>query len=300
MPTESHLGAYLRHLENHRRLASTSIDGYRQELTRLVKLRVPFETEPLAVHITRRIDGGLRGPAARNRLLVIIRGFSRFLVVKGVLPTDPTASIERARVPRTIKIALDVDSLDRVLGLIRSRPATWRRTRDEVIIQVFFYTGLRVSELRSLNLDQVDLERRTLRATHRKGGSLVDVPLNDKSAAALSRWLADRPSSSDQAVFIGTRTLRRLSVRSIQKTLKKLGDEAGVPLHPHALRHAHATALLRVGVSVEVIRQSLHHSSLQTTQRYLHSDDHLLRTALAKMPPLCGRTEEIPQPDTDR
>ncbi|MDQ3960154.1 MAG: tyrosine-type recombinase/integrase [Pseudomonadota bacterium] len=132
------------------------------------------------------------------------------------------------RVPkkRVKSIAPSVHDLCAILDALHREVPTWRRQRDETIIQVFFYTGLRVSELERLNLEQLDFTGRRICRAHRKGGDMVDVVLNKAAIEALRDWLRTRPESSAPAVFVN-RSGGRLLVRAIQKRIGR------TPIQPH-------------------------------------------------------------------
>lgn len=292
LPTAEHVARYLRHLELDRHLAASTVEGYGAELGLLVTRRVSLEPASLAAFVSLAPAGGLLAPNTRNRRLAILRGFCRYLVARGELSADPTTSIQRARVPRDHVPGLTVADLRAVFAALREEHPSPRRIRDEAIFSLLFYTGLRISELLSLAVDQVDLGVAVLRQAMRKGGGRTDVVLAPPAATSLAAWLSQRPGEATGPVFT-SRGSRRLSVRQVQKRLAELGDRVGLGdrLHPHALRHTHATALLRVGVDVELVRRSMNHASLATTGRYLHSDDGLLRQALARLPSLDGGEE---------
>ncbi|MCK6565113.1 MAG: tyrosine-type recombinase/integrase [Dehalococcoidia bacterium] len=288
MVTTRHLDAYLRHLADDLRRATSTIAGYEAELRLLLARQVALEPETIAAFITRTEDGELLAPTTRNRRLAIVRGFTRYLVAQGALATDPTASIARAKVPADREAALTVDELSQVVAVVVRSSTGALRIRDLSLVLLLFYTGLRVSELLRLDVDQVDLDAGLLRRATRKGGGATDVVLHPCAAEALRAWLQVRPSSGGGLFPRGNSTL---TVRAVQKRLRALGLAAGLGtrLHPHALRHAHATALLRCGISTELIRQSLNHTSLQTTQRYLHGDLGMVRAAIGQLPDLLPR-----------
>ncbi|MFZ5478331.1 MAG: tyrosine-type recombinase/integrase, partial [Myxococcota bacterium] len=202
--------------------------------------------------------------------------------------------------PRRSRSALAQADLERVVGVLLAEPPSWRRTRDGTLLLLFFYTGLRLTEAHRLDVDQVDLGGGVLRAALRKGGDVTDVVLHPCLAAQLAVWLQVRPRAQAGASFsqenestpagclFPAERGARLSKRQIQKRLKALGEAAGlgVALHPHLLRHAHATGLLREGVATAVIQQSMNHHALATTELYLHGDLGLVRLAIARLPAL--------------
>lgn len=226
MPTLDQVTEYVQHMELALHRAPSTVRGYREELESLVERGVPLEPTAIATWVSTGDAGQPLAPNTKNRRLVILRGFLAFLVGRGDLSEDLSGHIKRARVPRPTTAALGVVELVSVLKVIAAGRATWRRSRDATILLVLFQTGLRISELRNLNLDQVDLRTRVLWGTLRKGGALVDVPLNDEATLALSTWLRVRPVTTDNAVFVGGTGLRRLSVRILQRRLAELGQAA--------------------------------------------------------------------------
>lgn len=283
--SEADIERYLQHLEEDRGLLPRTLSGYRQELVQLVRRNVPLSAEPLTQFVRTSAEGMVLLPTTRNHRLVILRGFLRWLVEHGRLSGDPSAAIRHARIPKKQRTALSVDELRRVVAAIREHPASWRRTRDETLVLLMFYSGLRVAEVLGLNVDQVDVLGRAIRDVRRKGGEVVDVPVSLASAELLEAWLAVRPPAASGALFCAGDG-KRLSARAVQKRLGALGVRACLSgrTNPHAFRHSHATALLRVGIPTEVIRQSLNHDSIETTARYLHGDEELLRAALERLP----------------
>lgn len=245
------------------------------------------DQEDVRRFIMQGASGRTLAPATANRRLSAIRGLARFLQERGEMHSDPTAGMKRVPKKRVRTVAPSARELCAILNALAHEPTTWRRQRDETIIQLFFNTGLRVSELQRLNLDQLDCAGGRIRQAHRKGGDMVDVVLNQAAIKALEQWLKVRPDSSLSAVLTNRRG-GRLSVRAIQKHFRQLWERAGVttPIHPHRVRHAHATALHAAGVSLELIRESMNHTTIAMTQHYIHSDEEELREALDLLPVL--------------
>ncbi|MFZ5477060.1 MAG: tyrosine-type recombinase/integrase [Myxococcota bacterium] len=304
IPAPDLLHAFLRHLAEDERKAASTVAGYRAELELLVRRGVALVPEALGAHLTWLPDGAPVAATTRNRRLSILRAFVRWLLARGELAADPLAGIRRAKVPRRHRSALTAADLERVVGVLLAEPPSWRRTRDGTLLLLFFYTGLRLAEAHRLDVDQVDLAGGVLRGALRKGGDVTDVVLHPCLAAQLAVWMQVRPRPKEAVSFprgnerpatdVPTGCLfpaergARLSKRQIQKRLKALGEAAGlgVALHPHLLRHAHATGLLREGVATAVIQQSMNHHALATTELYLHGDLGLVRLAIARLPAL--------------
>jgi integrase/recombinase XerC len=283
-PTTHDIDTYLRHLRDDVGHADRTIQGYRAELRLLVTRAVPLDPEALARFISQQANGLPLAPSSRNRRLSIVRGFVRYLVAAGLLAADPSLGVRRSSVPRRRRAALTSADVTRLVESLLTEAPSWRRTRDGTLLLLFFYTGLRLTEVTRLNADQVDLGAGVLRAAVRKGGDITDVVLHPTLGAQLAIWMALRPAAADGSLFPGGNR-SRLTGRRIQKRLQELGRRArlGVPLHPHLLRHAHATGLLREGVATAIIQESMNHRALATTERYLHGDLELVREAVRRL-----------------
>lgn len=293
--TKAQVEAFLLHLQQNLSRLPSTLDHYRQQLSALLHRQVALESDALAQFIGIRPDGRAYQPSTRNHRLVIIRAFCRYLLSQGLLSTDPTQEIKRGKVPTIERYAPREEHLAAMLKALHQEPASWVRTRDEALLKLYFYTGLRLNEAHLLNLDQVDTERRELHHVRHKGGHIKDVDLHRLAAEALYRWLIERPASASEALFINQYG-DRLSLRGIQKRVTKLGERAGFGqrLHPHALRRAHATELQRAGTPLGVIQQALNHQSIVTTQRYVQTDRPQIRAAIARLPTLGKHTKRSP------
>ena len=279
--------SYLRHLAEALGRSPTTVAGAREELGLLVKRGITIASAALTAHLTWLPDGRLLAPTTRNRRLAILRGFVRFLQAEGLIPEDPLVGVRRAKLPRRVREAIGARELHQVLVTLLAEPRRWHRTRDATLLLLHYYTGLRLTEVARLDIDQVDLAAGVLRRAVRKGGDITDTVLHPVLASQLAIWLRVRGESGQRALF-ARRSSGRLSPRSIQLRLHRMGERAGlaVRLHPHLLRHAHATGLLRSGVTTAVIQQSMNHRALATTELYLHGDLELVRAGVERLPVL--------------
>jgi integrase/recombinase XerC len=162
----------------------------------------------------------------------------------------------------------------RLLGLDMS-------ARDRAVVSLFCYAGLRCNELRMLDVGDLSFEGATVLVRHGKRSKQRIVPLHTEAAAALEAHLDGR---SVGAVFLSSRD-RRLSNRRLRSLIKSLGLRARLrkDLHPHALRHTFAVALLEAKVDLETIRDLLGHDSIETTSIYLHCSTAKLRAAVGEI-----------------
>jgi len=293
MTLNDHIETYLAHLRDDRALAARTIRSYGQELRLFVRTIGQehqidrIAREEVLVFLGRDGPRGRPpGPAARNRKLIVLRGFFGYLVERGHIETDPTAGIQWARVPKVERPYLNAADYRKLLEVVDELSPAWRRIRDRALIQTLFHTGIRVAELVGITLDQLDLTGAVLTDLHRKGGAAQTLPLNRVVVAELQRWLSARECRSTKIshLFIG-RTGKGLSVRQVERLMKGFGEKAGIPfpVTPHVLRHTHGAELVRVGVNLEVIKRLLNHQSITTTSRYSHVGFDAMREAVERL-----------------
>ncbi|MBI2186303.1 MAG: tyrosine recombinase XerC [Acidobacteria bacterium] len=224
--------------------------------------------------------GQSRASAARK--LSALRSFTRYLRREGLLDSDPAALVLTPRREQKVPSHLSVDEMGRLLEAPDiSRPLG---RRDRAILELFYASGLRLSELVALDLDDVNLSERIVRVSG-KGGKERLVPFNRAAQQALRAWYADRaalraarpqasgprPRASDDPVFVNARGTR-LTGRSVQRLVARYvsGCSTRFGISPHALRHSFATHLLQRGADLRAIQELLGHVQLSTTQRYTH------------------------------
>jgi len=203
-----------------------------------------------------------------------------WLVRNGHVKVDPTTGVkapsDKGRLPTVL-------TSDHLRALLESRPeghAPWRISRDDAVIELLYGSGLRVAELCSLNLDSLDVRRRSVRVMG-KGSKERIVPVSDPTLAAVKLWrtlrkeFVDDANGDVEALFLNQRG-RRLGSRDVRRILD---DRSLAPTHPHALRHTFATHLLDNGADLRVVQELLGHGNVATTQRYTHVSKERLRSA---------------------
>ena len=216
-----------------------------------------------------------RSSSTLARHVAAIRTFFRWCVRRGYLSVDPAENLRPPRVGQRLPRFLSVEEANRICE--PEEGAAPRSLRDQLVLELLYGCGLRVSELAALDRDDVDLHQRMLVVRRGKGGKERHVPLGEPAVQALREYLATT-EESESAMFLNRRGAR-ISTRSLYAIVRKSGDSAGVPrVHPHALRHSFATHLLDSGADLRAIQEMLGHTSLSTTQRYTHvSVDALMR-----------------------
>jgi site-specific recombinase XerD len=219
-------------------------------------------------------------PAAIRRKLVALRRFFRYLAVEGKRSDDPMAGIDAPKLPKRLPVVLKEDEVARLLRTPAPAGRTeFQRLRDRAILEVLYASGIRRAEVASLDLSDVDLERRIMRVTG-KGNKQRTVLINQAAADAMLRYLEHRPRGNDEAFFIG-RSGNRMGVRAIWSVVKTIEKLSGLTVHatPHVMRHSFATHLLENGADIMTIKELLGHESLATTQIYTNvSIEHMRKT----------------------
>jgi len=228
---------------------------------------------------------GRNSAASLARKLSALRTFFRFLRRRGLIDHDPTAEVVRPRQPRRIPVFLTVDEVFALLEL--PGPQDPHPQRDRAMLELLYATGMRVSELVSRNLSDLDMAEEMLRVRG-KGRKERLVPFGRPAAEALRCYFPVREAlgvaragrglaPERQALFLNGRGTR-LSVRSVERLVGSYALRAGLAtaVTPHALRHSFATHLLEMGADLRVVQELLGHASLATTQKYTHvTMDHL-------------------------
>lgn len=245
------------------------------------------------------------------RKIVAVRGFFTYLYTHKLIPSNPARHLGTPKLPKTLPAVLTQKQAVRLMGQAEevyerdrdgqadraetgkakaelSKAEAEKKTlldmRDDAIMEVLYATGIRVAELVSLDVNDIDFTTRTVKVTG-KGNKQRVVPFGKPAAEALDRWIrqgrdglldqaapsAAQGSAADRsAVFLGSRG-KRINQRQVREVVHRLAREAGVPdISPHALRHSAATHLLDGGADLREVQEMLGHSSLQTTQRYTH------------------------------
>jgi site-specific recombinase XerD len=218
----------------------------------------------LSEYLSSLSNQGLSG-RTRARKLAAIKEYFRFLVGSGVIATSPAESVSAPKRERNGRTYLTPAEYTRLLSLAGSNP------RDYAILQVFLQTGIRVSELCSLTLSDVDLADHTLTIRQGKGMADRSIELEKKGSQAIKNYLRSRPQSLSDALFLNYQA-EPISERGVQKLLAKYVKLAGITkkISPHSLRHTFATYRVERGVSPYQLQQWLGHRNLNLTQIYVH------------------------------
>ena len=281
-----HLRAFLRYLALNRNASAHTVRAYQSDLSQLVAVTAasagvkPNELQPghLDRAAIRRFlaelhrAGQSRATAARK--LAAARTFLRYLRREELIDGDPGALVAAPKREVRMPAHLSETEMEALLGAASGDSPLGRR--DRAILELFYASGLRVSELAGLGLEDIDLSRKMVRVLG-KGRKERFVPFNTSTARALRAYLERRPAGPPasgrraDALFVNHRG-GRLTVRSIDRIVRRYvaATSARTGISPHALRHSFATHLLQRGADLRVIQELLGHARLSTTQRYTH------------------------------
>jgi integrase/recombinase XerC len=229
--------------------------------------------------------GGSRATAARK--LAAVRTFLRYLRREGLIDADPGALVRAPRREVRMPAHLSEDEMVALVEAAAGEDPLGRR--DRAILELFYASGLRLSELVGLDLEDVNLGSKIVRVLG-KGGRQRLVPFNASTASAIRAYLTHRGARDTEALFLNHRG-GRLTVRSVDRIVRRYAMASGARpgISPHALRHSFATHLLQRGADLRVIQELLGHARLGTTERYTHVNAARLLEVYRKSHPRAGR-----------
>jgi integrase/recombinase XerC len=293
---------FLQSLRNERRLSPHTESAYARDLGSLLEYcdaqgidawegLDPQHVRSFAAQCHRR---GL-SPRSVQRRLSATRSLFRYLIREGELKRDPSADVQAPKARKRLPVTLDADTMARLLEF---RTDDRLGMRDKAIMELFYSSGLRLSELLGLDLVDVDLRDRTVRVLG-KGNKARIVPVGKHAAEALKRWLAERAAIAgigETAVFVGVNG-RRLGPRIVQRRIAQWALRQGLPehVHPHMFRHSFASHLLESSGDLRAVQELLGHANISTTQVYTHLDfQHLARIYDAAHPRARRKREPAP------
>lgn len=281
---------YLDHLAVERGVAPNTVAAYRRDLRLyLADLTERGIDDPAAVgepevgaflenlRENEYAPGKRYSAATVARVLAAVRGFHRYLLREEVTKLDPAWMIGSPRTPRALPKALEQDEVEALLAAVPVEGAPG--IRDRALLETLYAAGLRISELTGLDVDDVDLDERTVRCLG-KGSKERIVPIGRPASEALRAYLTQsRPGfvrgRSETALFVNARG-RRLTRQGCWKLLKKYAERAALRrrISPHTLRHSFASHLIEHGADVRDVQELLGHASVSTTAVYtlLHRD----------------------------
>lgn len=299
---EGLLRRYLSYLEAERGAARLTVKNYCNDLQGFLdflKGQKVASLDGVERQVVRRYLAWLQGQGfARNsiaRKLSALRSFYRFLVKEGLLSSDPLAAVSLPKKEKRLPTFLSTAQVNALLE--EPDTSTAQGQRDRALLELFYASGLRVSELASLDLKQVSLAGRELRVMGKRAKERV-VLMGRPAAAALEVYLREGRlkllgKRRGEALFLN-RSGGRLSVRSVQALVDKYARRAGIEgkVYPHMLRHTFATHMLEGGADLRSVQELLGHADLSSTQVYTHVTQSQVRRVYLQAHPRARKGEE--------
>jgi len=290
MADESGIERFLAELSHQRRASDHTVAAYERDLGKLSALAGDALPPTLEPHQIRRFLMQLHGqglaPSSLARTLSAWRSYYRWLARHGLIARNPCDNLRPPRRPHPLPKVL---AIDQTQALLDAEADSLLELRDKAMFELFYSSGLRLSELAGLDVDAgLDLAEGTVTVVGKRRKTRT-VPVGAKATAALAHWLTRRAEiagAQEAALFVGRRG-NRLNPRTIERRLDAWARRVGlgVHVHPHMLRHSFASHLLESSGDLRGVQEMLGHASIATTQIYTHLDfQHLAKVYDAAHP----------------
>lgn len=272
---------FLAELEHQRLASSHTLRAYRSDLAHLAGITdAPQQiTPPQLRRLLMQLHGEGLAPRSLARTLSAWRAYYRWLARRALITRNPCDGLRAPKQKQSLPKALSVDQTQ---ALLDATPDDELETRDRAMAELLYSSGLRVSELASLNIGvHIDLREAELTVTGKRGKTRT-VPVGAQALQAIEAWLTQRTGiakAGEDALFVSCRGTR-LSAGGIATRLARWAQKQGlgVHVHPHMLRHSFATHLLQSSGDLRAVQELLGHSNISTTQIYTHLDfQHLAK-----------------------
>jgi len=283
--TESLTGQFISYLESEKRFSPHTLDAYRRDLTYFLSQFQIEQNDDWRRITPQQIRAGIAqahrqglGGASLQRRLSALRRFYTYLGRKQGFTENPAVGISAPKKSRPLPKVLDTEQAGRLMVGSSEDPL---QLRDVAMLELTYSSGLRLAELASLDLKDIDLGAASLRVTG-KGGKTRELPIGRYALQAIQRWLPMRNAlvkGDDLALFVSKQG-KRISHRTIQQRFRQRATRQGldVPLHPHMLRHSFASHMLESSADLRAVQELLGHADISTTQIYTHLDfQHLAK-----------------------
>ncbi|MFC1689015.1 tyrosine recombinase XerC [Pseudomonadota bacterium] len=276
---------FLEYLHNERGLSPLTRSAYQRDLSRFsgelkrLEIEDPGKVDEHHVRslIARLHRQGL-GPRSLQRLLSAVRSFYRWMMREGFTQHNPATAVKAPKSPAKLPATLDSDAVTRLLDIKADTPLA---IRDKAIMELFYSSGLRLSELAGLRWNQIDPASGLITVTG-KGNKTRVVPVGSYAAKALAAWRKVRGNFAgfeEPHIFVSNRGTP-ISPRTIQSRIRYWARKQGLPqqVYPHLLRHSFASHMLESSGDLRAVQELLGHADISTTQVYTHLDfQHLAK-----------------------
>lgn len=302
---QSYIDQFVKHLDHERHLSKNTLQGYQHDLKLLsafcCQQDIATWQELNNFHLRQFVADahreGISGKTQQRRLSSI-RTFFNYLAREGLVKQNPALAVSTPKTPQKLPRTLDTDQVAQLLNVKSSK---WHTVRDVAMLELFYSSGLRLSELTNANLIDIDWDEKTIRVTG-KGNKERILPVGSHAAGALGLWLGVRehlPGKNqnihdENALFLSERG-NRISPRNVQSRVRHLARSQNVAgnVHPHMLRHSFASHMLESSGDLRAVQELLGHADISTTQIYTHLDFQHLAEVYDKAHPR-AHSKKIP------
>ena len=283
---------FLNHLEVERNYSFRTLKEYSYDLAIFAKFLNYKDITLVSIEDLRNVLGYLkkeRGYSSKGiaRKIATIKSFFKFLVKEGTIRINIADQINTPKLEVREPVFLTDEERIKLFDFAKQKSFSVRGKRNYAMLTILYHTGIRVSELINLNIDDIikDENKYVMRIIG-KGNKERFIPLNETVYLSLNVWLQNRPNTEiEKAVFIDLYKKNRLSADLVQYVIKQFAQKTHInkQITPHKLRHTFATTLLRKGANLVDIQALLGHASLNTTRIYTHTDRTQLRVTVDKL-----------------
>lgn len=292
---QGYITAYYHYLRLEKNVSANTIEAYASDLSKWLSYLQDEGKDALEVglqdfhHFSTVIND--LGISARSlaRILSGLRSFYRYLAIEGILESDPTELLENPNLPQHLPEVLSVEEIDAMIASVDCSKPEGQRNR--AMLEMLYSCGLRVSELCELRLSNIFLDDGFIRIVG-KGRKERLVPMSQRAIHELKLWFCDRnlmpvKKGEEDYVFLSTRRGTHLTRVMVFYIIKAQAEAIGLQkaISPHTFRHSFATHLLEGGANLRAIQAMLGHSSIRTTEIYLHLDRSRLREEILEHHP---------------
>jgi integrase/recombinase XerC len=284
------LKRFLSHLQYEKRFSAHTIKAYEGDLTQFfdyLKTEYQVEKEDEVTHFIVRswivslMDNEM-SPRSVNRKISSLKSYFRFLIREGVLKANPLLKIQSPKTPKPLPVFIDENRMDFLFDQI-TFPEGFAGLRDRTILELFYVTGMRLSELVNLETKDISVSNMTIKVLGKRNKERI-IPLSNEMIKALKLYLPERAKFLSKKnitanyLFVGIKGLKvypKFVYRLVKKYLSMV--TTGDKKNPHILRHTFATHMLNNGAEINAVKELLGHASLAATQVYTHNTTERLK-----------------------
>jgi integrase/recombinase XerC len=291
---KEHIDAFLRYLDLQKGASAHTLRAYRKDLEEfsdyVKKNAEDIEMIDVRGFVAQQIKNGLN-KATAGRRLAAVRSFLKYLLREGYITENPAKLVNTPKAQRPLPRFLSVDDIFSLVA--EPKGIGFLQTRDRAILELLYSSGLRVSEIAGLNMEDINTKEGLVKVRG-KGKKERVLPVGSKAVDAIKSYLVEKIllKRKNKALFLNNRG-EPLSDRGVRRIVVKYAKIIGISgrIGPHTLRHTFASHLLQAGADLRVIQELLGHSSLSTTQKYTHLDITHLMDVYDKAHPMADKEE---------